>query len=70
VLGTLSSILAAAVVDERIVKNPAKAETVKPPKPDERRIIPWEASRVAAIRAALPHRYQAMADAGSGAGLR
>jgi integrase len=68
--GTLSTILAAAVVDERIVKNPAKAETVKPPKPDKRRIIPWEASRVAAIRAGMPHRYQAMADAGSGAGLR
>ena len=70
VLGTLSSVLAAAVVDERIAKNPSKAETVKPPKPDKRRIIPWEASRVAAIRAAMPYRYQAMADAGSGAGLR
>jgi integrase len=68
--GTLSSILAAAVVDERIMKNPAKAETVKPPKPDKRRIIPWEASRVAAIRTAMPHRYQALADAGAGAGLR
>ena len=68
--GTLSTILAAAVVDERIVKNPAKAETVKPPRPDKRRVIPWEASRVAAIRAGMPHRYQGLADAGSGAGLR
>ena len=70
VLGTLSSVPAAAVVDDRIVKNPAKAETVQPPKPDQRKLVPWEAARVAAIRAAMPHRYQAMADAGSGAGLR
>jgi hypothetical protein len=56
------------VVDERIVKNPCKAKTLKPPKPDQRKIIPWEAGRIAAIRAELPRRYQAMADAGSGAG--
>ena len=70
VFRTLSSILAAAVVDERIVKNPCKAETVKPPRPDQQKVLPWEAARVAAIRMALPMRYQAMADAGSGAGLR
>lgn len=70
VLQTLSSILEAAVVDERIMKNPCKAKTVKPPKPDQRKIIPWEAGRIAAIRAELPRRYQAMADVGSGAGLR
>lgn len=70
VFSTLSTILAAAVVDERIVKNPAKAETVKPPRPDQRRIIPWEAARIAAIRAAMSHRYRATADVGSGAGLR
>ena len=57
------------MVDERI-KNPCKAKTVKPPKPDQRKIIPWEACGIAAIRAELPRRYQAMADVGSGAGLR
>jgi integrase len=37
---------------------------------DERRIVPWEAARISAIRAALPYRYQAVADVGKGAGLR
>jgi len=71
VLRTLSTILNAAVADERIPRNPCKvASIVKPPKPDERKIIPWEAARISAIRAALPYRYQALVDAGKGAGLR
>lgn len=70
VLGTLSSILQSAVTDDRIVKNPCKAATVKAPKPPRRKIVPWEAGRVAAIRAALPGRYKAMTDGGTGAGLR
>ena len=71
VLQTLSTILNAAVADERITRNPCKVKNVvKPPKPDERKIVPWEATRISAIRAALPYRYQAMADAGKGAGLR
>ena len=71
VLQTLSTILNAAVADERITRNPCKVKNVvKPPKPDERKIVPWEAARISAIRAALPYRYQAMADAGKGAGLR
>ena len=55
VLRTLSTILNAAVADERITQNPCKVSSiVKPPKPDERKIIPWEAARISAIRAALP----------------
>jgi integrase len=71
VLTTLSTILNAAVADERVTRNPCKVRTVvKPPRPEQRRLIPWESSRVAAIRTALPYRYQAMCDAGAGAGLR
>ncbi len=67
VLGTLSTILSAAVADERITRNPCKVRTVvKPPRPEQRKLVPWESSRIAAIRAAIPHRYQAMCDAGAG----
>ena len=70
-LQTLSTILNAAVADDRMTRNPCKVKgVVKPPKPDERRIVPWEAARISAIRAALPYRYQAVADMGKGAGLR
>jgi integrase len=66
----LSSILAAAAEDGRIVKNPCRARTVKAPKPEKRRVVPWSADQVAAARAALPPRWQAMTDAGAGLGLR
>ena len=71
VLQTLSTILNAAVADDRMTRNPCKVKgVVRPPKPDERRVVPWEAARISAIRAALPYRYQAVADVGKGAGLR
>lgn len=70
VLGTLSAILGAAVDDGLIRRNPCRAESVKKPKVDKPKLDPWDSARVAAVRAALPRRYQAMADAGSGLGLR
>lgn len=71
VLGTLSTILSAAVADDRITRNPCKVKSaIKPPKPDQRKLVPWESDRISAIRAALPYRYRAMADVGKGAGLR
>lgn len=70
VLGTLSSILAAAADDELIGRNPCRVESVKAPKADKRKLIPWQTARVAAVRAELPARYRAMADCGSGLGLR
>lgn len=70
VLGTLSSVMQSAVTDERISRNPCRLPTVKAPRPPRRKLVPWEVSRVASIREALPVRWRAMADAGSGAGLR
>jgi integrase len=66
----LSSILNAAVDDGLIAANPAKAGSVKLPKIERRRVEPWPAELAAAVRAALPDRYQAMLDCGSGLGLR
>lgn len=70
VLSVLSGVLATALDDEMIARNPCRARSVKPPQGDGRKLIPWEASRVAAVRAALPGRYQALADCGSGLGMR
>ena len=70
ILSTLSSILAAAVDDGLIGRNPCRAGSVKPPRVTRRKVVPWTAAQVAAVRAAMPERYRAMVDAGSGLGLR
>lgn len=66
----LRAILGAAVDDERIGKNPCSAKSVEPPRPDERKVVPWAHEQVRAIRAGMPSRYQPMVDIGSGCGLR
>jgi integrase len=66
----LSSILSAAVDDGRIARNPCSLESVRAPRVDRTKIVPWPGARVAAVRAGLPPRWQAVADCGSGLGLR
>ena len=70
VLGTLSRIMAAAVDDELITRNPCAAASVRAPRSAPHKVQPWTGAQVAAVRAGLPARYQAMADAGSGLGIR
>ncbi|MEU2625751.1 site-specific integrase [Kitasatospora sp. NPDC007106] len=70
ILGTLSAILAAAVDDEVISKNPARAKSVRPPKVEKKKIQPWTAERVAAVLGALPGRYTGMGVLAAGCGLR
>jgi integrase len=71
VLRTLmSSILGAAVDDGLLAKNPTRARSVKAPAVDRRRIESWSPEQVAAVRAALPARFRAMADCGAGLGMR
>jgi integrase len=67
---TLSSILNAAVDDGLITRNPCRAQSVKRPKPRKRKVVPWTAAQVAAVRSLMPARWQAMVDCGSGLGLR
>jgi integrase len=69
-LTLLSSVLNAAVDDGLIAKNPVQARSVRAPKVDQTQIVPWTAERVSAIRASLPAQCAAMADCGSGLGLR
>lgn len=66
----LRSILAAAVDDERIAKNPCSARSVKQPRPAERHPVPWTLEQVNALRAGLPVRYRPVVDLGAGCGMR
>jgi integrase len=67
---TLSSVLSAAADDGRIARNPCSAKSVRAPRQPRRKVDPWTGAEVAAVRAALPARWQAMADCGAGLGMR
>jgi integrase len=69
-LGTVSTILAAAVDDDRIAKNPCKAGSVRRPAKEARRVVPWTVDRVAAVRLGLPEGYRIALELGAGLGLR
>jgi integrase len=66
----VSSVFAAAVDDERIVKNPCTAPSVRRPKQVQRKIEPWPLGRVAKVAEKLPERYKIVAVLGAGLGLR
>jgi integrase len=70
ILGVLSACLSAAVDDGLIARNPCQARSVRAPRASRAKIVPWTAAQVEAVRAALPERYQAMADIGAGLGMR
>jgi integrase len=70
ILTALSSVMDAAVADSLIPRNPCKSAIVKAPRAPKRKLVPWTRERVAAVRAELPERYRAMADACAGLGLR
>ncbi len=70
IYNNVSTVLNAAVDDGHLSKNPCHAQSVRPPAPGTGRIVPWDAERVFAIRAALPERFRATVDVGGGCGLR
>jgi integrase len=65
-----STILNAAVAEERIAQNPATSRTVKKPPQIKRKIVPWTVEQVRAVIAAHPERYRAIVAVGASAGLR
>lgn len=67
---TLSSVLSSAVDDERIAKNPCRAGSLRLPKVDDRRIVPWTEPQVSALQQALPDRYRVALTLATGLGLR
>ena len=66
----LSSILNAAVDDERIAKSPCRSSSIRLPELDDRKIVPWTESQVRALRQALPDRHAVMLAMTTGLGLR
>ncbi|MCX5407139.1 site-specific integrase [Streptomyces sp. NBC_00335] len=65
-----SSVLNAAVDDGILRQNPCRATSVKSPQAVPSRVKPWTTEQLFGVRAGLPARYRAMADLGSGCGLR
>jgi integrase len=70
IVGHLNTVLAAAVDDEEITKNPCRAGSVKLPRPDKRNVVPWTVEQLDAVRVAMPPRYAATVDIGAGLGMR
>ncbi|MFE1438559.1 tyrosine-type recombinase/integrase [Streptomyces sp. NPDC058739] len=66
----VSTVFTAAVEDRIIRANPCSARSVKAPRLDPRKVRPWSAERVKAVRAELPERYRALVDPAAGCGLR
>jgi hypothetical protein len=58
IFANVSAIFAAAVDDERIVKNPCRANSVRTPRPDARRVEPWLGEQVEAVHEALADRIR------------
>lgn len=69
-LANLSTILSAAVDDGLIVRNPCDSRSVRAPKVEQNRIVPWTPEQVAAVIDAHPARYQAVPLVAAGCGMR
>ncbi|MFF4243676.1 tyrosine-type recombinase/integrase [Streptomyces sp. NPDC001822] len=70
IYSNVRAALSAAVDDGHLPRNPCAARSVRPPTVDTKRVTPWTAKRLFAVRAGMPERYQAMVDLGGGCGLR
>jgi integrase len=66
----VSTVFTAAVEDRIIRANPCAARSVRAPRLEPRKVKPWTAGRVKAVRAALPEPYQALVSVAAGLGLR
>ena len=69
IFGTVSSIFNAAVDDELVTNNPCRAGSVRTPKKQTRKVVPWPVERVGLVHDALPERYL-VATIAAGLGLR
>lgn len=66
----VSTVFTAAVEDRVIRVNPCRARSVRAPRLEPRKVKPWSAGRIRAVRSELPDRYQALVDVAVGCGLR
>ncbi len=70
IYANVSAVFTAAVDDRLVSRNPFRAASVKAPAQAQKRVRPWNADQVFAVREALPAHYRAMVDVGGGCGLR
>ncbi|MFJ2790394.1 tyrosine-type recombinase/integrase [Streptomyces sp. NPDC087290] len=70
IYANVRAAFSAAVDDGHLARNPFSAGSVRPPALDAKRVVPWTAERVFAVRRAMPERYRAMVDLGAGCGMR
>lgn len=70
VLMHVRAVLQAAMDDDLIRKNPARAASVRTPTADRRKVDVWSTEQVSAVRDALPDRYSPLVMLGAGLGLR
>ncbi len=70
VFANVSTIFTAAVDDQLIAKNPCKAPSVRKPRSDPKKLVPWTNAQVIAMRDQLPGHYALVVLLGAGLGLR
>ncbi|MET8682572.1 tyrosine-type recombinase/integrase [Streptomyces sp. NPDC004647] len=70
IYANVRAVLSAAVDDGHLSRNPCDAGTVRAPAIEPKRLVPWQAERVFAVRAGLPEIYRPMVDLAAGCGLR
>ncbi len=70
VFANVATVFTAAVDDEMIAKYPSKAPSVRKPRSDPKKLVPWSRTRVIAVRDELPDRYRFTVWLGAGLGLR
>lgn len=66
----VSMIFNAAIDDKKIVANPFAAKTIRPPRAEEAKVVPWTVEERTAVRNAMRDRYRITVDLGAGCGMR
>ena len=70
IAGWVSTIFKAAVDDGVVTRNPFEAGSVRRPRVQATKAVPWDLAQVAAMAQNMPARYQAMVYLGAGCGQR
>ncbi|WP_236808265.1 tyrosine-type recombinase/integrase [Amycolatopsis albispora] len=68
--GIVSAILQSACDDRKIRRNPCKVKSIKKPKGEQKKVVPWSNSRVRSVQLALPREYSVIVPLGAGLALR
>ena len=66
----VSMIFNAAVDDRKVVSNPFAVKTIRPPRYEPPKVVPWSTSQRAKFRTNVTARYRITVDVGAGCGLR